>query len=310
MTSGLEIVPSESISPSEQLDVLERSFDRKLGEDWFRWKHEEGPWGPSRGWAAIVDGRPAGLRLFTPWEWAYGGRLISGARALDGGVVPEARRRGVFAALVEREMDRLRVAGADYLLMSTAVPASRAAYEKLGWHVVDVVQHGYRPTWPFRMSPSHKANAVPLEEIARSQVPLRSTEASNRLSTRWTGPALAWRSDARAGHQYQATRLAGESAEHGLVFRIDQQGPARIIVVVLAWGEPRLSRSLVRATAAHYRAIAALEPIGAAADSYLRGPAARRGSSTVVVHTHGSSLEPLLCAKTWNLTLGDLEGAL
>lgn len=304
----VEVVSAADVPADAILTVLERSFERPLGMDWYRWKHESGPWGASRGWVATRDGEPAGVRLFTPWRYAIDGEVVDGSRALDGGVVPSARRQGIFGLLVRAEMDRI-AGGPRTLIVSTAVPASQAAYEKLGWTTLGTVAHALRPAMP---APPRRIVPIPPEELLTDrgeEVLVRSSVA--RVTTVWTGKALAWRTHAASGHSYRVVRLPRVQEPHGLAYRIIRRPPLRTLVVVLAWGEPDVQRAVVRAVAGRVGATNVLEPIGTGAHVATKGPAVVRGGSTIVTLAEGLMADsPAWGLDGWSLSLADLEGVL
>jgi GNAT superfamily N-acetyltransferase len=72
----------------------------------FRWKHEDGPFGPSRGTVAVLDGEVVGFYATLPWRFVLDGRVVTASRAMDGAVAPHAQRRGIgraFGATEERD---------------------------------------------------------------------------------------------------------------------------------------------------------------------------------------------------------------
>jgi hypothetical protein len=156
-----DVVADTDVDDQQLLDCMNAAFGRDRPLDWFRWKHREGPWGPSRGWAVLDAGAVVGVRLVLPWEVA--GRPLG--RMIDGAVLASHRRRGIFRDLTLRCLQRW-----DLPLVSTAVRASAASYEALGWQVRQ---------WPASLG------------LPRQDLPV------------WSEAQAAWRTDPRSGHEYR-----------------------------------------------------------------------------------------------------------
>lgn len=304
----IEIAPAAEFEPDRLRRVLEESFGRHMPMEHYRWKHLDAPWGPSRGWVATMGKRPVGVRLFTPWEFQRSGRTISGARALDGGVVPDARRRGIFELLVRTEMEH-RSSGSSHLIMSTAVPASHAAYVKAGWIPVGTVAYSLRPVVP--AAPTDIAMRPSGEEADEETVDQPLLAGVDAVTTNWTARALAWRSHPQSGHRYHFASLRRLRSPHGLIFRTVRRPPTRVLVPLLSWGDSDVQELLARKAATRVGAIAVLEPTEAPGANILRSRGFQRGGSAVIGHAVGSELTDVLrTPERWQLAMADLEGVL
>src|SRR4051812_40512985 len=80
--------------------------------EFFRWKHERNPFGPSPLWVAEDDGRIVGLRAFMRWELCTDrGEIRRAVRAVDTTTDPEYQGRGIFSALTLHALDAVRAEG-------------------------------------------------------------------------------------------------------------------------------------------------------------------------------------------------------
>lgn len=301
---GFEIVPASSCSPGEIVVALAEAFGRDDFTDaWFRWKHQRCPFGASQGWVARDDQGIVGVRLFTPWRWATRLGVLDGLRPLDGGVVPRARRRGVFETLVRQEMDLRTEAGAPILLLSTSVPASRAAYLKLGWCPLGEVAHEVRPVAPrpARLAGWEPAPSGPEADPDRS--PIR---------TAWTAEGLSWRFDPAAGHHYHSHQLVNAGGTNGVCYRVVSRRGIRTVVVEHLVGSHRDARRLLSAVAASVRAVAVLD-VGGPGSGQVRPRRWRRavGTSTLTSWNVATAADLAVDdVSSWGLALADLEGVL
>lgn len=251
------------------LSVLNDAFDRRATMDWFRWKHQEAPWGPSGGWVATnPEGVIVGVRLVTPWAVTDGTSRIPITRAMDGAIAPSAQRRGLFSRLVTAEMELMASGGRDSrLLYSTSVPASREAYRKLGWEIRDV------PHVVSVVAPA-LVRAVQLEWD--DALEFGALPASRPGTSAWTVEALRWRIDRRSGYDYHTVRLRNSDSPHGVILRRTQLKGVPTVVVVFAWGSDQHVATAVRAASTRLAAPLVLS-VGVAR-SRLSRPV---GSSTV-----------------------------
>lgn len=293
---SVEIVPAEDLAAELVLDAINASFDRPPRTlAWYRWKHLEGPWGPSRGWAAVEDGVVQGVRLFLPWRATAAGRAVEVLRASDGAVRPARRRQGLFSRLVAAEMERLEGSASDVVLYSTSVVASREAYRRLGWATFEVPHRVVLPRFSRLAVGRHSLAAVP------------SRPVSALVATDWTAEALRWRTDARSGHSYEVLCEGGSEGDHGVIVRPVGTGLRRSLILCHWWGQARVVRRVVGAAALTSRSLSVLSATN------LPGCVAlgRRGSSTVSVWTPGSAgLQTLSNPSAWEFSLADLEGVI
>ncbi len=116
-----------------------------LFDAFFRWKHEENPFGASPTWVACADDRIVGFRAFLRWEFDHpDGRVRRAVRAVDTATHPDYRGRGIFRELTLHALDELRAEGVDFVF-NTPNEQSRPGYLKMGWHRVGRLTTLVRP---------------------------------------------------------------------------------------------------------------------------------------------------------------------
>lgn len=283
---------------AQALDVLNAAFGRRENLEWFQWKHEHGPWGPSSGWVVEDSGGTlVAVRLITPWRiWGPSG-TVPIERAMDGAVAPAARRQGHFTRCIRAEMEALSSGiRRARLVYSTSVPASREAYQKLGWRIRDVPHMA----WPTVPSPVRAVQLVWDEALDRGESPRGQMGA-----TVWSRDALKWRLDPRSGRRYRTVRLRQSESDHGAVVRVAVTRGIRVMVVVFEWGARREVDLLLRAAATRLGAPVTL----AVASAGQVAPWARRvGGSCVSAWAPSRASTPGL--EDLAFSFADVEGGM
>jgi len=107
-------------------------------EDFWRWKHEVNPFGPSFGLYAWdeTQQRAASLRMLLRWQFRTGdGTILAAARAVDTATHPDYQRQGLFTKLTQNLIQELAREGVD-LIFNTPNRKSLPGYLKMGWRVV------------------------------------------------------------------------------------------------------------------------------------------------------------------------------
>ncbi|GIV76564.1 MAG: hypothetical protein KatS3mg050_0958 [Litorilinea sp.] len=135
--------------------------------DFWRWKHEVNPFGPSYGLVAWdgPDATPIGVRLFLRWMWQTpDGSRLPAVRAVDTATHPAHRRRGIFSRLTRQALEELARDGVA-LVFNTPNGQSLPGYLKLGWRLV--------AHWPLYLRPLR-----PGRMLARRLRPYRGTPAA------------------------------------------------------------------------------------------------------------------------------------
>lgn len=127
-----------------------RAFERSTA--FFRWKHQDNPFGRSLMLLADDD-RIVGLRAFLRWEFRAGGRTVLGVRAVDTATHPQYQRMGIFSQLTSACLEQARATGV-HLVFNTPNQYSMPGYLKLGWTQVGRALMFVRPLRPGRIARS------------------------------------------------------------------------------------------------------------------------------------------------------------
>lgn len=215
MTDSFDIVAIEELEPAHVVAVINEAFGRRESLDWYRWKHREGPWGPSIGVAAVDQGGAIGVRLLLPWRFQIGDDTLLAHRATEAATIPRARGRGVFSALNRWMMEQVSTA----LIFSTPNMQSRTGYLKLGWRVIANVPQ----RWELPSRAGKNALAVSTDE---------------RLHTAWDARSLRWRSDPRCRHDYMVS-TTDDSADAAAYYRLLTIHGVRVVAPLGLTGPPQ-----------------------------------------------------------------------
>jgi GNAT superfamily N-acetyltransferase len=312
------------------LDLLDASLGGGPGgrrpPELFRWKHLEGPFGPSFMLVAEHGDRLVGLRAFMRWRFTAHGRTVRAARAVDTATHPDYQGMGIFKRLTLELLDA--VGDEVDLVFNTPNARSGPGYLKMGWREVGRVPVAVRVRRPLRLlgrgrgraaapPPVDAEPAAAVLEHGEQVAALlgREPASPSRLATPRDLDYLRWRYGAAPllGYRAVAERRDGELA--GLaVFRVRPRGRLweSTVVEVLAGGDPRVARCLLRR-------VAAAAPVDhltlhAPAGSPLSRPAARSGflpapaGIRLVANPRRADLRPdPTDLGAWALSLGDLE---
>jgi GNAT superfamily N-acetyltransferase len=326
--------PYEEQDEPGVLDLLTAS----LGEgpaggrapEFFRWKHEDSPFGRSLMFVAEADGRIVGLRAFMRWEFRSGESTLHAVRAVDTATHPDYQRLGIFSALTREALNSLD--GVDFVF-NTPNEKSLPGYLKLGWSVVEEIPISLRVRRPLRFigrlrgsrgsadqaldRPSVQAEVG--EAVLQDELSALLDEAAApdlRLSTDRHLAYLRWRYssapflDYRVVSEERAGRVVGLA-----IFRVRPRGrlwESTIAEVIVAPGDASAARSLFRkvVAASHVDHLTCSFPRSSDAARAARrcGFLPTPGGMTFVVKPLRSEVDPDPTAyRSWALSLGDVE---
>ena len=178
-------------------------------EAFWRWKHEQNPFGRSPAMVADADGRIVSLRVFLRWRWRYRERTLAAVRPVDTATHPDWRRRGLFERLTRELLQAMTAEGVAFVF-NTPNASSGRGYGKLGWRIVGRPAIWVRPVRPVRVltaltrreEPGDAAStAQPLQSASNEILTSpdlagflrRSTRGEARLVTATDAAYLAWR---------------------------------------------------------------------------------------------------------------------
>lgn len=287
MTPPFEIVDITELSTSQILRVISTAFGRNTTADWYRWKHSEGPWGPSVGVAAVDSSGPIGVRLLLPWRLRRGEATFTGHRATEAATVPRAQGRGVFTALNRWMMEELQ----SDMIFSTPNLNSRGGYLKLGWREIARVPHRW------------EVASKPRRDAVMPSIP------PDVLHTDWDQRALRWRSDPRSGHGYRAAK----SDNAVLYYRVLTRWRMPVAAPMASLGDPAQLTHLWREMLVQTRARLVLRPATQPAPDPQTRLAVRRGESRVLgwsLDTSPIAREDSRLADSAAWSAADIEGVI
>jgi GNAT superfamily N-acetyltransferase len=120
-------------------EVLGPPYEGDGAAEFWQWKHEANPFGPSAGLYArdAETGKALGLRILMRWVLeGRDGERIPAARAVDTATHPAYRRRGIFSELTRQAIGDLAREGVGLIFNTPNRETSLPGYLKLGWRVV------------------------------------------------------------------------------------------------------------------------------------------------------------------------------
>lgn len=205
----LDSVAEEAVLALVRLGLGPGSAPRTAA--FWRWKHRQGPFGPSPGLAATADGEIVALRVFSRWRFRGGGGERAAVRAVDTATHPAWRRRGLFRRLTTELVGAAAAEGAAFVF-NTPNRASFRGYRTLGWRSAGrapllVRPIGARPLGRRHAEPPRMSGDwVPLAELLADPGVDRFLAAlwqdEPRLHTPRDAAYLAWRYAAVPGIEY------------------------------------------------------------------------------------------------------------
>ena len=296
-------------------------------EAFWRWKHEEGPFGPSTGWVAEASGRIVGLRIFLRWRFGTTSGPVAAVRAVDTMTHPEWRRRGVFSTLTRTALSELASDGVAFIF-NTPNKFSGAGYESLGWQRCATPPMLVLPRRPLGMVMRALAKQAPeparLDAWAPAEELLESPYLSSLLESRTDVAGqrthrsldfLRWRYAEIPGIEYRARTACADDGLAAIVARSRIRRSRREVllaeILLSGPGGGRLAGSLIdelRLTTADY--FLATAHRRSEEWSVLRRAGFRKvpwGPRLVARGLAAETPTDVLSRAEWHLSAGDLE---
>ena len=305
MADDFEIHDASDMAEADLLEVLSIGYGRPFTDDWFAWKHREGPLGPSRPVIARDHDGLLGVVFGLPWRFRVHGATIDGMRLVDGATTPRAVRRGVFRRVVRHLLDPWNPTDRPGIVLATATPEAQAAHVKNGATALEPIEFSYRPVGYSRAAV--ESGSAVLDGFRPD--PLQDTILTER-NTDW----LRWRVDPRSGISYQASRLVNGDGAHGVVHHTTTHRGVATLVISAEWGPERERRQLVRALALRSRALAVQSPMGPGTATRQRRAALQRGRSLMCIWDRTADDDRLHAdpnqRSSWSVDGLDLEGVI
>jgi GNAT superfamily N-acetyltransferase len=304
-------------------------------EAFWRWKHEQNPFGLSPAMVAEAQGRIVSLRIFLRWRWRYGQRTLAAVRPVDTATHPDWRRRGLFERLTRELLQVVKAEGVA-LVFNTPNATSGRGYKKLGWRIVGRPTIWVRPVRPVRLlrELTRREELRGLEEavepFVRASTAIltspdlvgflkRTTRSMFRLMTDADAAYLAWRYHDCPGLPYGAAGSFDTGSGALVVFRrARRQGLRELRLCDLFVAEDMASRSKMRDViqgllAEHDVDLATARAVSQTrqASILLRSgflPVQRLGPAFAVrpLVDHGE-LPPINRLSAWGASIGDME---
>lgn len=131
----MEIREAVETDIGQIISLMKSSLGEELmpkSEAFYRWKHEQNPFGKSKILVATEGRSIVGLRTFMKWKWVSGNQIISAVRAVDTATHPDFQGRGIFKKITLQAVEECKKEGIG-LVFNTPNPISKQGYLKMGW---------------------------------------------------------------------------------------------------------------------------------------------------------------------------------
>ncbi|HEX5511705.1 MAG TPA: GNAT family N-acetyltransferase [Actinomycetales bacterium] len=310
------------------VDVMRRD-PREPNREFYRWKHQQNPFGESPSWVAEMDGRIVAFRTLMRWEFQRHGAdgspsssPLRAVRAVDTVTHAACRGRGIFRQLTLTAVQELRDEGVDFVF-NTPNDSSMPGYLSMGWSVVGRMPARVQAPRISRLPRLARARTaakiwsepvdvgtpvadLPLTALLEEEVAERrgtrsaSSPGASALATVRSEPFMRWR------YGFEPLMYRGWPSADGraaVIFRVRMRGAARELALLDVIGRRASVRgSDVRALVRQAGCDHGLS-IGAVGAS--RGlPAKPVGP---VLTARQVSRTPPEAVGQWRLSLGDVE---
>jgi GNAT superfamily N-acetyltransferase len=302
-------------------------------DEFFHWKHERNPHGPSYIMLAEVEGRLAGMRAYMQWPLHVSGdERLAAVQGVDIATHPAFRGRGVSSGMLRGAIEHLRET--KVFSIGLPNPMSTGMGERMGWQGVGRLTVWVKVRRALRvvhrvgaLKRPGRSLAVPsLDAPTAAQVLAEPAGVAGLLSqSRVRGPRFAtdsdvdylrWRYEPMLGDYHAVTEYDGGALVGLAIFGVRQRGElweGSVCELFVRVGDHRTARRLLRqvAQAGPLDYLAAVPP----ANSELRRTLARAGfvpspvggrSIGITPYRDGLRPDPLR-RDSWSLSFGDLE---
>jgi GNAT superfamily N-acetyltransferase len=305
---------------------------RHRPEEFFAWKHERNPHGPSFILVVEADGRVVGARAYMPWRLTVDGQSVQAVHSVDMATHPGHRGRGLNSDLTRRGIAALR--DTTQFALGLPNPMSTSISRKVGWQPVGSIPIWVRMRRPLRVA--HRARslksvgrslAVPSVEAAPAadglvdsdgvvELLADSRAAGSRLAIDTGVAYLRWRYEPMLGDYRAVTEHEGRRLTGLAIFALRQRGAlweGSVCELLVRPGDWRTASRLLRQVlgTAPLDYLAAVPPGGSAAARTLARvgfvPAPVGGRALGVTLYHDAVTPDPRRRDSWSLSFGDLE---
>jgi len=307
------------------LALLARAFGRwPTGLDaepgaFFRWKHENSPFGPSTRLVAKIDGEIAGFLALMPWRLRFGDAICDTMRGVDIAVAPDFQGSGVANALITES----RSSYSSDIAMSWSNPNERSRpvvlnagrkrvdglprFVGFGGAALGTAKRLFASSPP---SPADESLVAALADEAFVERVVSGPGPMERISTAYDVDFLRW----RYGQQgpYRAVVSEHPRAGAGIaIFRTQMHGRfsvARVCELLSEHGDERVLRELVRQVRQRARTNFLVSAFASSRAAGRCGLVRSRRTAMIAANPLHDGLAPNPTqASAWALSLGDLE---
>ena len=230
-------------------------------EEFWRWKHELNPFGPSLVLVAENENGIIGLRTLMKWRFRHLEKTIDAFRPVDTVVHPAWRRKGIFEGLTTLAIENISAKTNSNFLFNTPNKVSGRGYEKMGWIKSGKTNLLIAP-YPINIL-KNKFSGYTSTSLNKFQLPEKVAnylEAWNKLSgdllmTDYSPEFLQWRYGEAPSLQYQSAEISYGDEFAFIIFR--QREVRRLkelrIVELFHSGQPQVIRELLDELNATFR---------------------------------------------------------
>jgi hypothetical protein len=298
--------------PERREDYLRLLRDTRggggLSGEEFDWWFERNPTGPKLMAVAQDDGRVLGVASHTPYRVRIGGEVRLVTASVHAGTEPEARGRGIFRGLEERNEREAAAAGAAATIAFASKATQWIFLGPLGWTEIGRLRIWARPLRP-------RPRQREVEEVEFGP----ETDAVYEAAAREWGSHvvrdagfLRWRyGDSPWGYRTLGVRREGRLAGFAVLRdKLHRGKPVSILAdLVVRADEPRATRALLRAAAA--ASARESQALFALPQGRMRFAAAGFVPTPLSLHFVAKSLQPDIAMPSdpaaWHVTLGDTD---
>lgn len=260
---GTEVREAGPQDEAAILELLHGAFGRwprglqVSGEEFYRWKHRESPFGPSLALVAHREGELAGYAAYMPWRFTGPGGVVGSVRGVDFAVAERHRMKGVSMAVRAAAEGKFPSDAA--FIWSNPNPASRPGGAKAGRRTVGGVRRWIGAGSPLgavrarvgarSLSPVPSPSVgVTVDEALRALggAPAAAGPPGGRMATVRDGGYLHWRYGRFPA--YRALACEGGRAEGMVIFRMRTRRRlliADVCELLVAPGDTRSARALL-----------------------------------------------------------------
>lgn len=117
------------------ISLLKQSLGESLmpkSDRYWKWKHQENPFGASPVLLCLEKDQLVGVRAFMRWTWMQHGRRYRAIRAVDTATHPGHQGKGIFKKLTLSLIEHCEQEG-DHFVFNTPNNQSKPGYLKMGW---------------------------------------------------------------------------------------------------------------------------------------------------------------------------------